>query len=287
MKLRSIVLIVAGIMQSSLAAAQGVYFDPSPTDVTSNEVRLYIDITSSDCDCPELLDADPETNPLFIWAWNPNEDRPELEVDGQTFNVGNSLSDSFEDSNDNLKLTQDPENPDLWYFDFLGASMVQFYGVPAAQFYESGIDFLIKEKVGSPADLPQQKSPDINIIPEPIGCFDKVCAFPTTFFQNDFFAILYDTKKEANPGLQGGDAYFARFQYKVNGGPYQILEITDDSMVEMDPEGDGVFSLTMIPQDFFGLGENDVLNELRVSFTKPPSDQAPYSSAVSLFPGCP
>jgi hypothetical protein len=282
MKLRSIILIALAIGWSALATAQGIYFDPAPTDVTA-PARLYIDVSSSDCDCPELLDGDQETNPLYIWAWNPNEARPDLTIGGETFDTKNG---DWGASNENLKLTQDESDPNLWYFDFLGASMVQFYAVPAAQFYESGIDFLIKEQNGAPADLPEQKSPDLNIIPEPVGCFDKVCPFPTTFFQDDFFAISYDTNKEANPGLQGGDAYFARFQYKVNGGDYQILEITDESKVEMVPEGDGIFSLTMIPEEFFELNEGDILDEIRVSFTLPPLTSAPFSSAVSLFPGC-
>jgi hypothetical protein len=285
MKLRSIILIAVAIGWSSLATAQGIYFDPEPTDVTG-PVRLYVDVSSSECDCPELMDGDSETNPLYIWAWNPNGDRPDLEIGGSTFAVTNG---DWGNSNDNLILTQDESNPNLWYFDFLGASMVQFYNVPAAQSYESGIDFLVKEKNGeSPGEgIGEQKSPDINIIPEPVGCFDKVCPFPTTFFQEDFFALTYDTNKEANPGLQGGDAYFARFQYKVNGGAYQILEVTDESKVAMVPEGDGFFSITIIPTDFFGLNENDILDEIRVSFTKPPLDDAPYSTAVSLFPGCP
>jgi len=282
MKLKIFLTTLLSVSIAFAVQSQGVYFDPAPTDVTS-PARLYIDITSPECSCPELQDGDSLTNPLYLWAWNPNEDREALDVNGEMVNVQNGM---WGESNDNLKLTQDSLNGNLWYFDFFGVSLVQFYGVPAAQFYESGIDFLVKEKNGAPADLPEQKSPDINVIPEPIGCFDKVCPFPTTFFQDDFFAITYDTNKEANPGLQGGDAYFARFQYKINGGPYQILVITDESLVEMVPEGDGVFSLTMIPEEFFGLGENDILDELRVSFTKPPLTAAPFSSAISLFPGC-
>jgi len=272
---------------------QTVFFDPTPTDVTG-PVRIYVDISAENlfdgcgnCDPNAFDDVDPETNPLYIWTWiRDGYSRPsDLEIGGETLNVTNG---DWVNSNENMLMTQDPDDPDLWYFDYLGASTAQFFGLPAAELYADGVNLLVKEKNGEP-DTPdnQQKSADFNLIPEPVGCFDKVCPFPTTFFQDDFFAILYDTKKEANPGLQGGDAYFARFQYKVNGGPYQPLEITDESMVEMDPEGDGVFSLTMIPQEFFGLGENDVLNELRVSFTKPPLDEAPYSTAVSLFPGCP
>jgi hypothetical protein len=56
MKLRSIILIAVALGWSSLATAQGIYFDPEPTDVTG-PVRLYVDVSSSECDCPELLDT--------------------------------------------------------------------------------------------------------------------------------------------------------------------------------------------------------------------------------------
>jgi hypothetical protein len=284
MKKIILLVIVAFFGMINIIDAQGVYFEPSPTDVTSNEIRLYVDITSDACGCPELADADPESNPLFIWAWNPNEARPDLNVNGETFNVQNG---EWGSSNENLQMTQDPENPDLWYFDFLGASLVQFYNVPAETFYQNGIDFLIKERNGAPADLPEQKSPDLNIIPEPVGCFDKVCPFPTTFFQDDYFFITYDSKQEANPGLRNGDAYFARLRYRVNGGNLQELMVTDESEVAMTNDGDGIFSFVMIPEEFFGLSEGDILDEIQVSFTKPPLDTAPYSGFVQLIPGCP
>ncbi len=164
--------------------------------------------------------------------------------------------------------------------------MVQFYGVPAAQFYDTGIDFLVKEKNGAPADLPEQKSPDLNIIPEPIGCFDKVCPFPTLFFQDDFFAITYNNNQETIPSLQNlneGEA-LVWFRYKVNGGAFQVLQ--DEVQGVMDYDGDGIFSVTMIPEEYFGLEENDILDEIQVYITKSPIVAPPFTTPISLFPGC-
>ena len=277
------IAIAFGLVASSPVFGQGIYFDPAPTDVTT-PVRLYIDVTSSECNCPELADADSETNPLYIWAWNPNESRVDITVAGETFNTQNGM---WGDSNENLVLTQDETNPNLWYFDFLGASMVQFYGVPAAQFYETGIDFLIKEKNGAPADLPEQKSPDLNIIPEPVGCFDKVCPFPTTFFQTEFFAITYNNNQETTPSLQNlapGEA-LVWFRYRVNGGAFQILQ--DESTGVMDFDGDGIFSISMLPEDYFGLEEGDILDEFQVYITKSPIMAPPFTVPVTMIPGCP
>lgn len=278
-------IILTGLMMiwSGLASAQGIFLDPAPTDVTG-PARLYVDITSGECDCPELQDADPETNPLYIWTWQPFEDRADLTIGDETFNIKNG---AWNDSNENLKLTQDPNNPNLWYFDFLGASPVQFYGAPAAEFYETGISFLLKEDNGAPPDVPEQKSPDLNIVPEPVGCFDKVCPFPTVFFQDDFFAITYDNNKEDIGSLQnlGPGEALVWFRYKVNGGSFQVFQ--DETLGMMDFDGDGIFSITMIPEQYFGLSEGDILDEIQVYITKSPIQAPPFTQPITLIPGCP
>jgi glucose/arabinose dehydrogenase len=144
---------------SSVCLSQAIYFEPFGS-ASSAPVRLYIDLFSSECNCPELQDADSETNPIYIWTWSPNEMRPDLNIDGETFNVMNG---NWDDSNENLRLTQDDESPDLWYYDFLGVSLEEFYSVSSNNF-EDGISFLLKEKSGlAPPDGFEQKSPDLNI----------------------------------------------------------------------------------------------------------------------------
>ncbi len=268
------------LLATQALMAQGVYFDPAPTDVTQ-PVRLYVDVTSSECNCPELTDADSDTNPLFIWAWNPNEARQA--VNGMPVTNG-----MWTDSNDNLEMTQDPDNPNLWYFDFLGVSMVEFYDQPAAVFYATGIDFLVKEKSGAANDAgAEQKSGDINIIPEPLGCFEKICPFPTVWFQDDYFVITYDNNKETITSLQnlGADDCLIWFRYRINGGAPILFQQNTDNF-KMDFDGDGMFSKAMIPEDFFQLAPGEQLTEVQVFITKPPINVPPFTSAILLYPGC-
>lgn len=264
---------------SNLALSQGIYFDPAPTDVTA-PARLYIDITSSECNCPELLDVNPTDNPLYIWTWDPNDAR--LPVND--INVTNG---AWDNSNDNLKMTQDAGNPNLWYFDFVGVSLVEFYQQPAAIFYASGISFLVKEKNGAPAGEAEQKSGDLNAIPEPVGCFEKICPFPTVFFQDDYFVITYDNNKETVPSLQNIDPNdcLIWFRYRVNGGSLITLREETDKF-KMTHDGGGIFSLTMIPQEYFEIAEGDEITQIDVLITKSPINQPPFTSAISLFPGC-
>lgn len=262
-----------------IGQSQGIYFDPAPTDVTA-PARLYVDVSSSDCNCPELLDVNPDDNPLYIWAWNPNESR--APVNGLDITNGDWGS-----SNDNLVMEQDPDNPNLWYFDFVGASMAEFYQVPAATLYAEGIDFLVKEKNGAPADLPEQKSPDLSIIPEPLGCFEKICPFPTTFFQDEYFFITYDNTQETISGLQnlGPDECYVWYRISVNGGSLQIVQ-EESEKFRMNYDGEGQFSLVMIPEEYFELAEGDELTQIDVYITKSPVQAPPFTAPITLIPGC-
>jgi glucose/arabinose dehydrogenase len=149
------VLVFLAVATSTFA--QGVYWSPSVMNPHERGPRLYVDLSSPECSCPELSDADPESNPLYFWSWGPNEERPPLDVNGSPVEVTNG---SWFDSNESLRMKQDPFNPDLWYYDFLGASLIDFYNVPEAVFV-SGVQFLVKEENGAPDGLPEQKSLDM------------------------------------------------------------------------------------------------------------------------------
>jgi hypothetical protein len=282
MKFLRYIFILAAILSGTTAAtAQGVFFDPAPTDVTG-PVRLYVDITSEQCQCPNIGEVTDE-DPLFIWTWDPNESRPPLGTDA--INVTNG---DWTSSNENLQMQQDESDPNLYYFDFLGASPAQFYNVDPAVFYESGIMFLIKKKDGS--GDPEKKSSDLGLIPEPVGCFEIICPFPTTFFDDEYFAVTYNNSIETNAALQDmapGEAIVS-FRYRVNGGPLQTLQATggDEDKFIMDFEGDGRFALDMIPRDFFGLEEGESVTQISIRITKTSAPPGIFSISSPLDVGC-
>ncbi len=263
------------------AQGQGIYFEPDPTDVTSS-VRLYVDISSDDCQCPNVHPVSKD-DPLYIWTWIPNEDRPLLfgNVDVSNGDWGNS--------NDNMVMKQDENDPNLWYFDFLTASPAQFYDAEPAVFYENGIHFLVKKKNGN--GDPEPKSEDLSIIPEPVGCVEVICPFPLTFFDDEYVIFTYDNNQESNPGLQNmgpTDAYMT-FRYSVNGGPEQVFPPSggDPLEVQMDFDGEGIFSFTMIPKDFFPVEPGDEITSIRPIVTKLPLPAPPFRIPDPLLVGCP
>ncbi len=280
----------------TLKAQEIFYLDPTPTDVTG-PARLYIDLSPEtisswfegcgNCDVNTFDDLDPETNPPYLWMWfRDGYSRPQnAQINGEDVNVSNG---EWSASNPNMVLKQDENNENLWYFDFLGTSIANFYGLPAAELYLEDFNFLVKQIDGSDiGEGQEQKTADFGILPEPVGCFEKICPFPGTFFQDQYFVITYDNNKEEIPTLQNlspGEALIW-FRYKVNGGSFQVLQ--DESIGVMEFDGDGIFSTTMIPEQFFGLSDGDILDEIQVYITKSPIQAPPFTAPITLFPGCP
>ncbi|MEM9050746.1 MAG: hypothetical protein AAGC47_01735 [Bacteroidota bacterium] len=297
MRLIKFLICLAVVNSTIVSNGQDLFWlDPSPTDVTA-PARLYIDLNPEtisswfegcgNCDVNTFDDIDPETNPPFLWMWfRDGYSRPsETIINNATVNVSNG---EWASSNINMMLTQDEDNPNLWYFDFQGTSLSNFYGLPAAELYQEDFNFLVKQKDGSDiGENQEQKTADFGILPEPVGCFEKVCPFPGTFFQDEYFAITYDNNQESSPPLQNMGADEARiwFRYKVNGGGFETLQ--DETLGTMMFDGDGIFSINMLPEEYFGLSDGDILDEIQVFISKTPIEVPPFTGPISLFPGCP
>jgi hypothetical protein len=268
--------------------SQGIYFLPDPTNV-GEPARLYINTASADCQCDELQDAGPD-NPIYIWTWMPSDSRPAVVVGGESFDVSNG---AWEDSNENLRMTQDENNPELWYFDFLGVPPTDFYGTSPAPFYSGGISFLIKEKSGASAadEGPEQKSADLSVVPESPGCVLQFCTFPTVWFPTDYLTITYDNNQEALFALQNlnPSEAFIFYEYRVDGGPLQTYGNSDAEAIPLESIGGGFFTHTMIPNEFLPIDiEGGVITELNAVITKSiPVIQAPPFSKRLLTIGCP
>lgn len=209
--------IIAVIATAVPCHSQGIYLEPQGAGAGDANVKLYIDISSPACDCPVLEGANADTNPLYIWTWGPNEDRPM--VNGQDVSNGQWTA-----SNPNLQLTQDQNNPDLWYFDFLGVSIADFYGVSASQVENEGLSFLIKEEDGS--GNPEPKSPDL--------FFSLVSVENPAFAGVDLNLTLFATGFTrpcdiVNSGVQGDDRLFVVEQ------PGRIQILNEDGNVNSTP----------------------------------------------------
>jgi len=267
--------VLFGLSSMSNAYSQASWVTPSPTDVTG-VVRVYIDLLHPDCGCPLLQDwatADvPADEPrLYMWTWQPSDPLP---------GGGNG---EWTNSNEANVMTQDPNNPAHWYKEIIP---INFYGQEPASFYVTGISFLIKRKSGAAVDGGEPKSADQNVPLIPLTCVDRVCPFPQKWFQDEYLYIVYDNNQEPNAGLQnlGPDEALIYYRYRINGGAQLTLQGTDERF-QLTYDGDGYFSISMLPEEFFDLTEGEELTELQVFITKAPINAPPFS-IWTLFPGC-
>lgn len=267
------------------AFGQGIYLLPDPTNVLE-PVRLYVDVTSPDCQCQELTDAGPD-NPVYLWTWIPNEDRSPITVDGSTVDITNG---DWGSSNENMRMTQDENNPNLWYYDFYNLPLTEYYGASPADFYSDGIHFLVKEKNGAPPDEPEQKSADLVIVPESPGCVLQFCTFPTIWFPTDYLIITYDNNQEQIFQLQNlsPSEAFIFYEYRVDGGPLLTYGNEESEAIPLEDMGGGFFSHMMVPNKFLPDVGDGQITELRAVITKNvPVLAAPPFSRETLTVGCP
>ncbi len=267
----------AMLFTSLTAFGQGAsWVTPSPTDVTS-VVRVYIDLSHPDCQCPLLQDwavspppADEQN--LFMWTWQP----------AAPASGGNG---EWTSSNPNNDMQQDPDNPAHWYKEMVPTA---FYGQDPGAIYATGISFLIKRKSGAALPDGEPKSADQNVPLVPLSCVDRVCPFPQKWFQDDYVFITYDNNQEINPVLQnlGPDDAKIFYRYRVDGGPLITLQGDEsDARFQLKYDGDGFFSIVMLPEEFFSIPEGSVLTQLQVFITKSPIQVPPFST-WTLTPGC-
>lgn len=195
-----------------------------------------------------------------MWSWNPAEPT-----------VGNG---DWASSNDELKMTQDPDDPNLWYMKIVPT---EFYGVNDATVYANGFSYLAKFKDGGAGGGTENenKSEDFNIGIIAPPCDKKLCPHPQIFLQGDYFTAYYNNNKEANTNLQNlgpNDVYIHVRGICESGATYQVTSQgdvwTDDNLkMTYDPSTD-LYSYTMIPEDYLGVPDDDPLTTLQVTFIK-------------------
>lgn len=254
----------------SIQAQDAAWFEPGPAADVTSEIKLYVDVSHPDCECPNLLDA---TEPLYLWSWEPSEPPG-----------GNGAWDA---SNDALEWTQ--EGPNLYSYPMIPT---EFYGVDAPTVYADGISFLIKKFNGSDTDgSGENKSADFHVDIEPVGCVNILCAFPEVFKEDDYLALIYNNEKEEHPNMQNLDSNNCyMYPVAVAGGvsySYLNASVADDGIVNypelhMKYEGEGKFYTTILTDNFFRINsENPVPEGVPIEMIKVKFRKATFSGTVT------
>ena len=267
-----LILLSALIITQAVSAQQAAWFEPGPAADVTSEIKLYVDVSHPDCECPNLLDA---TEPMYLWTWEPG-DPP----------GGNG---SWDASNENLQWVQ--EGPNLYSFPMVPTD---FYGVDAPTVYADGISFLIKKFNGADVDgTGENKSVDFHVDIEPVGCVNTLCAFPEIFQEDDYLTMIYNNTKETHPGLQDieeGDCYMipvavaGGVDYPYFNGPVNDPGILDRPELQMKYEGEGKFYSTILSDDFFRIhSDNPVPEGVPIEQIKVQYRRTVFTGNVSQF----
>lgn len=269
-----VIFLLAALSYAPAVLAQAAYVVPKEADV-NQEITVYVNVKHPDCNCPNLQDAGAE---LYMWTWKPSDPV-----------AGNG---SWGASNDAMKMTD--EGNGLYSIKFIPS---QFYTITDVElFYSENIHFLAKKKDGGSggSTATENKSGDLVAEIDPVpGCVEKLCPFPVNFGQDDYFTLKYDNTKEEKASMQNltaGDVYvFARCV--ANGKLYEVTafaDVANNPNLEMKSEGNGVFTLTFIPEDFFPIPPGDEITSMvfvirRKNFNSP-DDKTDGNAVISV--GC-
>jgi hypothetical protein len=267
---KSLSLIVSLIFITTFSLGQAAWIDPNPANV-NGPVKLMVDVSQPDCNCPLLLDADS----LFLWTWEPTENAT---IPNGSWNASNPL----------LKMTN--ESGTIWSYTLVPT---EFYAVDAAAVYDSQISFLVKKFDGSATPDGEPKSDDFHVIVDPPGCVNKVCSFPGIFQEDDYLTIIYDNLLESNPGLQDippDDCYFLPVavaggqEYKYINNEFSQDIATEHPELNMLFEGSGKFASTILSSEFFReMSENPVPDGVPIEMIKVRFRETSFTGNVSAY----
>jgi hypothetical protein len=264
-------ILCAALLCSVGLSAQKAWLEPGGTDFNPEATaRIYINV--SECERQQLVGI---TEDVYLWTWNPREDR--------TIRNGDWTS-----SNDAMKMTRSADNPNIYYFELIAT---EFYEVSVDQVYERGFSFLAKAKSGADQGNGEMKTEDINIKPEKPGA-PKVYTMPAVpksfkkgsdtapdtlaVNRQDFLTIFYDNRLETQAqmlNLTEADELHVFIRTTGSDGKKYLnvrkAQLGTDAKSRCRWRGDGLYAVT------YNLNDLWVNSGVGATFTPPPADVKP------------
>lgn len=235
------------------SAVNGVAWIMPETPDVSDTVTIFIDL-SADPNCQNLVGTSEQ---LYLWTWGP--------ADPGTNGMWNN-------SMDEMALQKVEGEDDVYQFKMIPT---EFYGVEAAVIYDQGLCFLAKgDDGGSGGDCAagggEFKTADLYVpVPSPFIAERKVYGFPDVLSgtdtlltrPDDVFTLFYNNRVEDKESMQNLDEAWVYFRLTGDDGVdyavSSLFDVGNTPSLRMTNDGNGLFSLPMIPTEFL----SDVLPE--------------------------
>jgi hypothetical protein len=202
--------------------------DISPKGFTAEDrITITVDVAGT------VLDG---VEPLYIWAWVPG--------------CCGADNGEWNNSNEANKMTKVRAN--VWSISFVPTA---FYKKNAGEIGEIG--FLVKAKDGSGDKKTQDMGSKVESL---VYVPKKIRVFPSQFTQDDVITIIYDQKLDDNPSMKALREIYMYTDISYDAGadrnvffqPVSYDGVGDSNYVKFKSEGNGIYTLTMIPAVYYG-----------------------------------
>lgn len=222
---------------TGLANAQIVTVEPQEVSAVE-PVTITVDLSGT-----PLAGGDA----IFIWAWIEKGDD---DIDAPNNGV-------WENSTDAHELTR--VDGDIWTFSI--TSLRDFYQQSPGVIGEE-VGFLFKFRNGTEGQTSNQS---LSVNP-PRFVDTDFRTFPSGFAVDDVVTIIYNQNLDENEATNGLSEYFLYAVATLDDGaeiaPVAPGEVGATPSLQLQPQGDGTFTLTMIPERFFELTEEDEVTNI-------------------------
>lgn len=263
---------IIGLLLAAVAShAQLAWVEPDPT-IATEKITIYVDLSKLDLSLDHNQRLFDNAGPMYIWTWKPKE------LDAANPNVNGTGDKPWQNSNDALQMTPDPDKgAKVWKFEM---TPTEFYGVSANEVYTNGLSFLVKPKNGGGYGDPDIKSNDINLpINPPKTDKGSVYMFPSAPLETQIVTLVYDNKADRKPGMQNLDAGTEIYAYlKATATdtagvttvyqPTPFFQVPNNPNLKMTYVGNGQWKLYMIPRSFFGIAANQTITTVDIVVRK-------------------
>ena len=234
--MKKILILLFPVLVTGMAKAQIVTSEPA--DFSAVEpVTITVDVSGTRVAGFE---------PLYIWAW--------IELGDE--DIDSPTNGDFSNSNEFQRMTKVADN--IWSYTF--TSLRDFYQQPPGVIGDQ-IGFLIKPDDGS------VQTGDSFLAVEPPRFVDAdFRTFPSSFAEDDIVTVIYNQSLDPDDVTNGLSEYFLYATATLGDGtvvePVAPSEVGSTPSLQLQPGEGGIFTLTLIPERFFELTEDQDISSI-------------------------
>ncbi|TRX59543.1 hypothetical protein FNH22_10350 [Fulvivirga sp. M361] len=270
--MKNIILLILMILPSMIVKAQSVTASPAVFTAV-DEVTLTVDVSGSS--------LEGYADRVWIWTWLPGGCPGEANPD---CDAPTNINPAGGEDTEGALMTRDETNPNIYRITM---TPVDFYGRTPAEIKELGI----KLKSSDWSDgIDSGENLFIDVQPL-VFIPSQNRNFPVKFTTADIVTLYFDQSLAENSAMKELEEIYAYIFVegtKADGSAFSDVKKAEWGDVSTTPElqltdrGNGIFSLSFIPEDFFPIEEGDQITKINYIFRS--ADGNTQTATFDAFP---